>query len=107
MDQFSQNDGVELSEFGSDHSSKINLMERIERSINDHASKRDDTSDDFIKLRKAELNRAMTANYNTGRNNSYFKDALNQNQVIAYAIGHLANDLIINVWNTYSTWYMN
>ena len=44
-------------------------------------------------------------NFRTGRNNPYYKDALGKWHVAAYAIGHLANDLIINVWNTYSTWY--
>lgn len=45
--------------------------------------------------------------YVTSRHNPYFKDALELQHVFSYSIGHLANDLIINVWNTYSTWYMN
>lgn len=55
---------------------------------------------------KDSFKRANT-NYATGRPVDKFKDALNSKQVFAYAIGHLANDLVINVWNTYSTWYMN
>lgn len=49
----------------------------------------------------------MNTFYQTGRNTEKFKDAMTAKQVFAYAIGHLANDLVINVWNTYSTWYMN
>lgn len=26
-------------------------------------------------------------------------------QVFAYAVGHLMNDLVIQVWNSYGTWY--
>jgi Na+/melibiose symporter-like transporter len=37
----------------------------------------------------------------------YFKDALNTNNVIAYSIGHLPNDLIIMIWSSYSTIYLN
>ena len=45
--------------------------------------------------------------YVSARLKEYYKDALLAKHVFAYAIGHLANDLVINVWNTYSTWYMN
>lgn len=36
-----------------------------------------------------------------------YKDNLQGKHVAAYAAGHLANDLIINMWNTYSPWYLN
>jgi len=36
-----------------------------------------------------------------------YKDNLERKHVAAYAVGHLPNDLIINMWNTYSPWYLN
>ena len=36
-----------------------------------------------------------------------FKDALETNHVIAYSIGHLPNDLVLMIWASYSTVYLN
>jgi Na+/melibiose symporter-like transporter len=35
-----------------------------------------------------------------------YKDALTKSQVFAYAVGHLMNDLVIQVWNSYQSWYL-
>ena len=48
-----------------------------------------------------------TGNYKTGRDNDYFKDAVELRHIFAYSFGHLANDLVITIWNTYATWYLN
>ena len=63
-------------------------------------------SDDYFQL-DSNQDKFDSDNYTTGRKGDYFRDALVFKHVLAYSMGHLANDLIINVWNTYSTWYMN
>jgi len=36
-----------------------------------------------------------------------FKDALEPKHCLAYATGHLSNDLVINIWSSYSSLFLN
>ena len=108
---------INLSEFESSNSRskdvKRNKKERVKSNKDDFYRLDSDLSDFKSNQKKQKkpvkgdnaYNSAVS--YVSGRLKEYYKDALEQNHVIAYALGHLANDLVINVWNTYSTWYLN
>ena len=36
-----------------------------------------------------------------------YKDALDWRHVLAYSMGHLANDLYITIWEAYSVFYLS
>lgn len=90
---------MELSDFASNQSKQI-LIDRIEQSIRDNQNEATKPSGQSLEFKVKE------EEYATGKNREY-KDALNMKHVIAYAFGHLTNDLVIVVWNTYSAWYLN
>ena len=75
---------VELSEFGSNQS-RLNFVEKA-------ASSSKETGPALRKMKT----------YSKAK----YKDALEPIHVVAYAIGHLANDLVISIWQQYSALYM-
>jgi len=91
-----------LSDFDSETSKQL-LISRIEKSIKEGRTEADE--DDYFKSAPVLLDK-YKSNYETAVNRE-FRDAIKTKHIIAYSLGHLANDLVITMWNTYSPWYLN